>query len=134
MHSSSAQERYNRRVLRLAIAYAALLLPTAYLLKMQLVSGPLAVLLAALPAVPFCGFFWMMGRYLTEETDEYVRMVQVRLLLAGTGLLLAAMTLWGFLELFGFVPHIAASWWPVLWVVGCSTAACIQRLRARADQ
>jgi hypothetical protein len=129
MRYSPAQQRYNRRVLRLSLAYAALILPAAYVLKTVVIAGPLAVLVAVLPAIPLSGFFWMMGRYLMEETDEYVRMLQVQLLLIGTGLLLTAMVVWGLLEQFGLVPHIAAWWWPIVWVVGCAIGSCVQRLR-----
>lgn len=133
MAFSAAQRRYTRRVMLLTIAYVALLVPAALLLKLQMISGPLAFLVAILPAIPVCGLFLMMGRYLVEETDEYLRMVQVRLLLGGTGFLLCLMTIWGFLENFGLVRHIPANWWPLAWVLGCALASGAQYLRVRFD-
>ena len=52
MTCSSAQRRYNRRVLVLSLIYAVMLLGAVYLFKHRLVEGPLAWIVAALPALP----------------------------------------------------------------------------------
>jgi hypothetical protein len=131
MAFTTAQQRYNRRVLRLSIAYALFLFAAVYLLSRGLVHGPLAYALGILPALPVCGFFWLMGRYLVEESDEYLRMLQIRQLLIATGIALTAMTIWGFLEGFALVPHIIAYWWAVVWVGALGMGACANRVIER---
>jgi putative flippase GtrA len=131
MPFTAAQQRYNRRVLVLCTGYALFLFLTIYLLKHQLVSGALAYAVGVLPALPVVGCFVQMGRYLTEESDEYVRQLVVRQQLAATGLTLSAMTVWGFLEGFELVPHVVAFWWPVLWIAGLGLGACAIRFAER---
>jgi hypothetical protein len=131
MRFTIAQQRYNQRVLRLSVAYALFLFAAVFLLSRGMVHGPLAYVLGVLPALPVCGFFWMMGRYLIEESDEYLRMLQIRQLLIATGIALTAMTIWGFLEGFALVPHIVAYLWAVVWVGALGIGACINRVVER---
>lgn len=132
MRFSPAQQRYNRRVLLLSVVYAVTLFIAVYLLGRQLVSGPLAYVVGVLPALPVSGFFWLMGRYLIEETDEYLRMLQIRILLIATGLALTVATIWGFLEGFRLAPHVAGYVWPVVWVASLGLAACATTAVERA--
>ena len=131
MAYSPAQRRYNRRVLLLSIAYAVLLFIAVYLLSRGLVQGPLAYVVGILPALAVSGFFWFMGRYLIEETDEYLRMLQTRQLLIATGIALTAATIWGFLEGFELVPHVVGYVWPIVWLGSLGAAACLRTLIAR---
>lgn len=130
MAPSLAQRRYNRRVLILSVVYAATLFPAVYLLSRQLVSGVPAYVVAVLPALAVSGFFWAMARYLVEETDEYLRLLQVRQLLVATGIALTAATIWGFLEGFDLVHHLVAYAWPIVWFGGLGLGACVNRLNA----
>jgi len=85
----------------------------------QLEPGSTALLLLALtPAVPLCALLWAMWRYLAEEDDEYLRRRFVNAALCGLGLVLAAGTVWGSLELAGFVPRVGAWWVLPVWCVG----------------
>lgn len=131
MRFSPAQQRYNRRVLWLSVVYAALLFLTIYLLKNQLVAGPLAYVVGVLPAVAVSGFFWLMGRYLVEETDEYLRMLQIRQLLVATAIALTAATIWGFLEGFGLLPHLVGYAWPIVYFAGLWIGALVNRIVER---
>jgi hypothetical protein len=85
-------------------------------------TGPLLWLIAVLPALPILYFVWAVGRYLTEETDEYQRMKQVTSALFATGWLLILATIWGFLETFEVVPHVPS--WAVIpvWAIGLGVA------------
>ena len=121
---NSAQRRYNRRVILASLAYAVLLVGEQYALHRALVSAPAGYALAVLPALPIIAIFVCVGRYLVEEQDEYLRMRMVRQILWTTGLMLAATTLWGFLEDAG-LPHlpmfyVAVVWFASLGVVGCT--------------
>jgi hypothetical protein len=55
--------------------------------------GPLAYLLAALPALPVIGGIGVMGYYLVDEKDEFERMVLVKAMLWAIGVTLSAVTL-----------------------------------------
>lgn len=131
MACSPAQRRYNWRVILLAIVYAAVLLPVCWLFAHHLVSGPLAYLLGILPALPVTGFFVVIGLYLAEERDEYLRMLLVRQSLIATGFAMTAATFWGFLEGFDLVPHVVGYAWPVVWFGGLGLGACINGLIER---
>ena len=76
--ASIAQRRYNKRVIILSLGYAVALLGATYAFKHHLLSGPVAYVAAALPALPLIGVFAAIGLYLVEEQDEYVRMLMVR--------------------------------------------------------
>lgn len=125
MPKSPAQQRHNRRALAASIAYALLLLLAVYLIEHRLVAGPLAYVVGVLPGLAVSSFFWIMARYLVEETDEYLRMLQVRQLLVATGLALTAATVWGFLEGFELAPHLLAYSWPIFWFGGLGVGACV---------
>lgn len=131
MRFSPAQRRYNNRVLGLSLVYVATLLPAVYLLSRHLVSGPLAYLVGILPALAVSGYFWLIARYLIEETDEYLRMLQVRQLLVATGIALTGATVWGFLEGFELAPHIVAYAWPIFWFAGLGLGAVVNAVVER---
>lgn len=133
MPFSPAQRRYNRRVLILSLVYTVLLLIAVYLLSRHLVAGPLAYVVGTLPALAVCGFFWLMAVYLVDETDEYLRMLQIRQLLFATGLALSAATIWGFLEGFDLLPHLVGYAWPVVWLASLALGAVFNHLIERGN-
>ena len=121
---------YNRRMLPLAAAYVVVMLGAIVMHERLHVSGPALYLVAVLPALPLIGVVWAMGRFLIEETDEYQRALAVRKMLMATGFLLVVATVWGFLEEFGLVPHLAAYWGFIVWCFGLGVGACWNKLRA----
>ncbi|MFN3434662.1 MAG: hypothetical protein ACK4ZY_09715 [Sphingomonas sp.] len=131
MRFSPAQRRYNRRVLILSVVYTALLFLAVYLLSRHLVAGPLAFVVGVLPALAVSGFFWLMGRYLIEETDEYLRMLQIRQLLIATAIALTAATIWGFLEGFELVHHVVGYAWPIVYFAGLGFGALVNHVVER---
>ena len=86
-------------------------------------TGPLAWLLAVLPALPVIGQLAVFGLYLAEEKDEFMRNLQIQAMLWGIGATLAVTTVWGFLENFAQVPHLYLYVvYPLFWFfVGIST-------------
>lgn len=75
-------------------------------------------LLAMLPIVPILGMIYVMGRYIAEEQDEYLRHRAIMASLVGLGFVLAIGSFWGFLETFELVPHVPG-WWAVpIWALG----------------
>jgi hypothetical protein len=80
MAQGQAIRRYNRSVLILSIIYVTLLFTAGIAIGRNGLSGPVAYVVAILPAVPVIGIFAAIGRYLVEESDEYLRMLRMRTL------------------------------------------------------
>jgi hypothetical protein len=116
--TNPAIHRYYRRVILLTVIYVVLLIATIYLFLRSLPHGPIAYVAALLPAMPLSGTFLVLGRYMAEETDEYLRMLMIRQSLIATGFMLSVATAWGFLEGFGLVPHVVAYYASALWFAG----------------
>lgn len=115
---SPAIAAYNRRMLIWSFSYMAALFIAISVYNQWKPTGPLLWGIAVLPALPILYFVWTLSRYLIEETDEYIRMIQVSAALFATGLLLVLATIWGFLETFGVAPHVPA-WVAIpVWAIG----------------
>ena len=123
-----AQRRYNRSVLMLSLAYAFILFGVITFFKNSSPSGLSAYAAAILPALPIVGIFAVMGRYLAEEQDEFIRMLTVRQTLYASAFALSVSTVWGFLENFDLVNHIDAYYVAVLWFGGLGLGSCINKL------
>lgn len=123
-----AQRRYNMRVLGLSLAYAGALIGVSFVFRGSQPTGPLAWALALLPALPLIGIFIAMGRYLIEESDEYLRSIVVRQSLVASGFMLIVTTCWGFLQSFGQLPHADFYWAAILWFGGLGLGSCFNRL------
>ena len=128
MTKGPAVRRYNRRVIVLMLAYAAILMIVVYGFSRHLLNGPPAYFAAILPALPIIGVFGAIGRYLVEETDEYVRMLTIRQTLYASGFALSIATIWGFLEAFDLVGHIESYYVAVLWFAGLGFGSCMNAL------
>jgi len=126
--TTRATRRYNIRVIILSLLYAAFLMGAVYGFKHHLVAGPIAWIVAVLPALPIVGIFAAIGLYLVEETDEYVRVMTVRQTLWASGFALTIATIWGFLESFELVHHVEAYWVSILWFAGLGLGTCANRL------
>jgi len=128
MTKNPAIRRYNIRVLLLSMAYAAFLLGATYGFKHHLLNGFGAYIAASLPAFALIGIFASIGRYLIDEQDEYLRMLMIRQTLWASGFALSLATLWGFLESFDLVGHVAAYYVAILWFGGLGLGALANRL------
>jgi hypothetical protein len=128
MNTASAGRRYNRRIVALSLAYVALLFAADWLFRQHRIDGAAAYAIAVLPALPVVGIFVVIGRYLIEEHDEYLRLLMVRQSLVATGLTLAVATVWGFLENFGLAPHVAAYFAAIVWFFGLGVGSVANRV------
>ena len=133
MARTLAWKRYNWRVVWLSLGYAALLIAATYFIKVRLVTGPAAYIVAVLPALPIIGIFAAIGRYLIEEQDEYVRMLMVRQMLWAMGFTLSVATIWGFLDKFGLVGHVDGYWIVVVWYLGQGIGAIVNKITLGAS-
>jgi len=131
MKFSSAQRRYNKRVIVLSLVYAAALLIAVYLFKHHLVAGAMAWVVAVLPGLAIVGIFAAIGLYLVEEQDEYIRAMTARQTLWASGFALSIATVWGFLESFELVGHVESYWVSILWFGGLGLGSVANRLSLR---
>ncbi len=121
--------RYNRRMLGVSFAYVIGLFAATLIFKNYELNALQAALLSLLPTLPVLGMIWAMGRYLIEETDEYLRNRTVNASLIATGFLLAVATFWGFLANFDVV-RPTSGWAAVpVWCVGLGLAGVINKVR-----
>lgn len=128
-----AQRRHSRRVLIAAVAYAVVLIPSVYLVARLHVGQPWQTMLAILSALPVVGMFASYGRYLSEETDEYQRMLVVRRMLTATTVAMCLAVVWGFLTELGGMAPIASYWIAVVWIAMQGAQACVEALFGRSD-
>jgi len=125
-----AQRAYQRRAIPLMIAYVAALALAIILHERLAPTGPIAVALAILPALPLIGVVWALGRLLVEEQDEYLRSLHVRQFMIATGFMLVVTCIWGFLETFALVPHLPMYWAFILWCAGLGIGTMVNELRS----
>jgi len=99
-----SEKRYLLRLAVFMALYVALLWPVNWAHRHgQMPEGWLLYAAAMAPALPVVGAIWAMLRFLSEEEDEYKRFVRVQAFIWATGLAIAVMTVWGFLEEFATV-------------------------------
>lgn len=103
-YKSPASKRYLVRLVVLVTIYLVTLFAAVSLFKAHSVSGPLAWVLAVIPALPVIGVFWAVMRFIIEESDEFIKMLMVRQALVATGFCLTVETIWEFLQNFDLVP------------------------------
>lgn len=96
-------------------------------------SDPLIFAISLLPALPTFGMIYAMGKYLSEEQDEYLRYRAVISSLWGLGLVLALGTFWGFMEMFELVPHVWAWWVMPVWAFGLGVGQGVMGWRDHAN-
>lgn len=126
-----AQRQYLRRFFPAMGAYVALLFASTWVIRAHTPTGLSLFLLSLLPSLPLVAAIAVMGLYLTEERDEFIRSRLVTAMLGGLGILLAITTVWGFLENGGAVPHFPTYLTFPIWC-GCFGAwQCVTGLRDR---
>ena len=105
---SPAVRRYMKRFIPGMLLYVVVLIGSIAAIKRLHPEGPLLWALAVAPALPILLVIAIMGRYLVEETDEFLRAMAVQAMLWGIGITLALATVWGFLENADLVPHLSS--------------------------
>ena len=131
MAMNKAQRHYTRSVLVVMTGYMLILFGVVSYHNNHPLHGPLGYVAGILPALPIIGVFFLIGRYLIEETDEYLRAQMVRQSLVATGFAMSVATAWGFLENFDLVPHVYAYYAAILWFAGLGVGTCVNKLLAR---
>lgn len=134
MLASLAQRRYKKRVILFCAAYACTLFGgIGYFKNHPGAHGVTAYFAAIVPALAIIGVFFAIGRYLVEETDEYLRMLMVRQTLVATGFALSLSTLWGFLNSFDLAPRIDSYYVAVVWFAGLGIGSCVNKFLSSGE-
>lgn len=128
--TSSASRRYARRMMAGAFLYAVTLLGAVWLSKIGSYPTPVYLLIAVAPSFPVIAMIWAMAQLLVEEKDEYLRSRHVHHALVATGVTLSLATVWGFLEQFNVVPHVAAYWVFPAWAMSLGLSQCWSAVRS----
>ena len=126
---AKASQRYLTRMALVMAFYLVTLFMAEVLIEDRGVDGPLAVILALLPGLSFAGVIWIFGALIVEEQDEFFRMLYVRQGLIATGVSFTMAAIWGFLETYAIVEHVAAFWWPTLWCFGIGIGAIANKVK-----
>lgn len=127
-----ARRRYDRGILIASAVYGVSLVAGGLWFRHHPGStDALAYALALVPGLSIAAIFAVIGRYLVEEADEYLRMLRTRQALIASALALSIATIWGFLEDFGLAPHVPPFWIAVLWFLGFAIGALVNCLAAR---
>ena len=98
-----ALRRYGNGLLLCLLGYLALLILANLVANALPADWGVSLIIQIVPVIPMLAFLWVIARYLTEEPDEYQRMLAVRCALVGSGLLLAVAMIWGPLQRAGIV-------------------------------
>ncbi|MBB3034219.1 hypothetical protein [Alteriqipengyuania lutimaris] len=131
--ASRAGVRYTFGIMATSIAYVLGLGVAMWVFNNLDPSVELTWLLAMLPILPILAMIYVMGRYIVEEQDEYLRHRAIMASLIGLGFVLAIGSFWGFLETFELVPHVPG-WWAVpIWAMGMGLGQAWQSLAQRAE-
>ena len=129
---SPAVVRYNTRFMLASFGYILGLGLAVWLNDRFDLGGSIAFLVALLPVIPTLAMVWTMGRYLVEESDEYLRYRAMIANIVGLGAVLSVGCFYGFLETFQLVPHVPG-WWAVpIWAIGMGLGQAWMSLRNRA--
>ncbi|TPG40445.1 hypothetical protein EAH79_11020 [Sphingomonas koreensis] len=121
-NQSLAGRRYIYRFLPTMTLYVVLLLAAQHLIRAWHPEGAVLALLAVLPALPLAAVVVIMGLYIAEESDEYLRHQMVRAVMIATGFMLVVTTIWGFLEEGGVLRHLPLYWAFIIWCMGLGFA------------
>lgn len=128
MGRSPAHRRYVWRVAAAMAGYLVTLFAAEYFIDDRGLAGPGAWLLALLPGLSVAVVFWALGRLVVEEEDEYLRILLVRQVLIASGITMIVATVYGFLEMYGLVPHAEAFYLTWLFFIGLGIGAIVNKL------
>jgi uncharacterized YccA/Bax inhibitor family protein len=104
--TSPAARRYLRRFLVTMLLYVVFIVLAVSVFVHYRPTGPLAWLLAVLPALAIILQIAAYGLYLAEETDEFQKNLAVQSMVWGIGATLSVTVTWGFLENFVQLRHM----------------------------
>lgn len=121
MEISPASVRFLWRFIGATLVYGVLITGATWLARNLDPSPAGLIALSLLPAIAIAASLIVVGLYLIEETDEYVRRRQAVAMLISIGILLTLSTALGFLQQRSLIGSVDMLWafpaWCVLWSV-----------------
>jgi hypothetical protein len=135
MEVSPASVRFLWRFIGATIVYGLLITCASWMAK-SLDPSPIGLIaLSILPAIGIAASLIVVGLYLIEETDEYVRKRQAVAMLVSIGILLTLSTGLGFLQQRNVIGVVDLLWAFPAWCVVWSVTQCSMAIRdyRRAD-
>ena len=129
--NTKAGKRYRQRMLVTMSIYVVLVLGAALLVKHGHLQGWMLYACALAPAVPVILVLVQIGRYLQEESDEYVRAMTVRALLIATGALMGTIVVSDFLRSFAKVGNLPPFLCFMVFFLGFGIAQAVQGMQSR---
>jgi len=128
LQKNPAIRRYLWRFIPTMVAYVVVLLFVEWFVHRYHPAGALLDGMAVLPAIPLIGVIAIIGIYLAEEKDEFLRNLQIQSMLWGLGAIMALTTVWGFLQIFTpihrFQPFMT---FPLFWCFQGIATGVLQR-------
>ncbi|MDE0880562.1 MAG: hypothetical protein OSB00_18160 [Sphingomonas bacterium] len=122
--ATKAAKNYQRRFLVTMIAYVAVLFASTWTVKTFAPTGMPLVALSILPALPVIAAMIVMGLYLVEETDEFIRQRLVSAMLFGIGVVLSVSTVLGLLQYNDLVARVDVFWGFPIWCFAWGLSQC----------
>ncbi|MFV1920831.1 hypothetical protein VPH46_15590 [Sphingomonas sp. MJ1 (PH-R8)] len=129
--STPAVKRYTRRLLWAFGVYVLALFGANWIDHSYHPQGGTLIALSIVPALPILALIAIIGRYLVEERDEFLRQRIVTCMLFGTGVLLGAGTVYNFLSGSGAIDPMPRLWVFPIWCFSWGAAQCFLGLRDR---
>jgi hypothetical protein len=99
---NSAKKGLIRRGAVALVAYEVLWTASYFWVDRAKLAGSMLWVPAALTTLPVLGLIWVLARYLSEEVDEFHRLLVVRCLLWGTAAVMTSVCFHGLLQLLGW--------------------------------
>jgi hypothetical protein len=118
-----ANRRYLRIFWPLIATYVVLVVGGAFLVHAETTATWLKVVMAVLVTLPLAGVLWAMLRNI-DETDEYTRLRQLTAFARGAAVLVAAIFLTGFLQIFGALERVPVFLFGPLFFLAYGFAFC----------
>lgn len=127
-NKNPAQRRYFIRFVSAMLLYSMSLVVVSIGFHEFHPTGVLVYILALLPALPILALMIVVGLYLREEKDEFIRTSVLESMLWGIGPTMAITTVWGALEKFAHVRRLDMFLvYPIYCVFTILAAAVVRR-------
>jgi len=125
---SCARNRYVLHCSLLMALYVLLVVAISWVVDLSALPYPLRVIAAVSPGLPLLGVLWVFDRYLRELPDEFLRFLMSRAALLAGGLVVGALSAWGFLEQYAGWPRFPLVMaFPAFWMAYSLTSALMCR-------
>ncbi|MHA6717927.1 hypothetical protein ACX40Y_00625 [Sphingomonas sp. RS6] len=131
MSATPAARRYVKRFIPTMIAYVVAVIGASLAVDRIEPAGVALVVLSILPALPILALLVVIGLYVREETDEYLRQRIVTAMLIGIGAVLAVASVLGFLQIYRAIGQVDVFWAFPVWCGVWGLAQCIMTWRDR---